>query len=162
MQTLYLPDRSSWREWLAAHHTTETEIWLVYYKTHTGEPSIPYNDSVEEDVTGADVRELRRPRHSGNVTLDLHLLEDRGRLTLVADYGGTRSDVFYPPWPQPSQLVTLPSYWLLDLTAQYDVSPAITLFARAANLLDTDYQQVYGYRTPGLHTYAGMQVNFGD
>jgi len=124
--------------------------------------SYSYNDSVEEDITGTDVRELRRPRHSGSVTLDLHLLEDRGRLTLVADYGGTRSDVFYPPWPQPSQLVALPSYWLLDLTAQYDVSPAITLFARAANLLDTEYQQVYGYRTPGLHTYAGMQVNFGD
>lgn len=128
----------------------------------TIDASYTYSDSVEEDDAGGDVRELRRPRHSGSVALDLHLLADRGRLTLVADYSGTRSDMFFPPWPRPSELVTLDSYWLLDLTAQYDLTPTITLFARAANLLDTDYQQVYGYRTPGLHTYAGMQVNFGD
>jgi len=128
----------------------------------TIDASYTYSDSVEEDIAGADVRELRRPRHSGSVALDLRLLADRGRLTFVADYSGTRSDIFFPPWPEPSELVALDSYWLLDLTAQYDLTPTVTLFARAANLLDTDYQQVYGYRTPGLHTYAGMQVNFGD
>lgn len=24
------------------------EVWLIYYRTHTGKPSIPYDDSVEE------------------------------------------------------------------------------------------------------------------
>ena len=36
-----------------------------------------------------------------------------------------------------------------DLTAQYDVSDTTKLFVRAKNLLDTDYEQVYGYRTQG-------------
>ena len=48
MKTLYLTDRETWRTWLEANHTTETELWLVYYKAHTGQPSIPYEDSVEE------------------------------------------------------------------------------------------------------------------
>lgn len=30
------------------NHKSETEIWLVFYKKHTGRPVIPYNDAVEE------------------------------------------------------------------------------------------------------------------
>jgi uncharacterized protein YdeI (YjbR/CyaY-like superfamily) len=47
-QTLYVTERAAWRAWLAGHHGTEKEIWLVYYKKHTGKPRIPYNDAVEE------------------------------------------------------------------------------------------------------------------
>lgn len=48
MKTLYLTDRPAWRAWLAEHYNQESEIWLVYYKTHTGQPSILYEDAVEE------------------------------------------------------------------------------------------------------------------
>jgi uncharacterized protein YdeI (YjbR/CyaY-like superfamily) len=47
-QTLYLTDRKAWRAWLKKNHTHEREIWLVYYKKHSGQPRIPYNDAVEE------------------------------------------------------------------------------------------------------------------
>lgn len=30
------------------NHSRETAIWLVCYKKHTGKPSVPYNDAVEE------------------------------------------------------------------------------------------------------------------
>ncbi len=46
--SIYLPTREKWREWLEANHDTESSMWLVYYKKHTGKPSIPYNDAVEE------------------------------------------------------------------------------------------------------------------
>ena len=40
---------------------------------------------------------------------------------------------------------------------------ADTLEALAgAILLDADYEQVYGYRTPGRAAYAGVQVDFGQ
>jgi len=45
---LYVTDRSAWREWLRENHGIRREIWLIYYKKHTGKPSIPYDDSVEE------------------------------------------------------------------------------------------------------------------
>lgn len=47
-KTVYLADRESWRAWLAEHHDSETEVWLIYYRKETGKPRIPYNDAVEE------------------------------------------------------------------------------------------------------------------
>jgi uncharacterized protein YdeI (YjbR/CyaY-like superfamily) len=46
--TLHVTTRKDWRAWLARHHKTETEIWLVYYRKETGKPRITYNDAVEE------------------------------------------------------------------------------------------------------------------
>src|SRR5438876_12001719 len=46
--TLYVKDRRQWRAWLARHHKTAPEIWLIYYKKHSGRPRIPYSDAVEE------------------------------------------------------------------------------------------------------------------
>jgi uncharacterized protein YdeI (YjbR/CyaY-like superfamily) len=46
--SIYLHTRQAWREWLAKHHRSETVIWLIHYKKHTGKPSVAYNDAVEE------------------------------------------------------------------------------------------------------------------
>jgi len=40
--------RRAWRAWLERHHASAQVAWLVYFKQHTGRPSIPYEDSVEE------------------------------------------------------------------------------------------------------------------
>ncbi|MCX6145541.1 MAG: YdeI/OmpD-associated family protein [Ignavibacteriales bacterium] len=45
---LYVTNHRDWRDWLKRHHKSEKEVWLVYYKKHTGKPRIPYNDAVEE------------------------------------------------------------------------------------------------------------------
>jgi uncharacterized protein YdeI (YjbR/CyaY-like superfamily) len=47
-KTLYVADRHQWRAWLEKNHDTESEVWLIYYKKHTGRPRIPYDDAVEE------------------------------------------------------------------------------------------------------------------
>ncbi|OPZ23408.1 MAG: hypothetical protein BWZ03_00522 [bacterium ADurb.BinA186] len=47
-KTLYVADKKSWRAWLARHHKSETEIWLVYFRKETGKPRISYNDAVLE------------------------------------------------------------------------------------------------------------------
>ncbi len=116
-----------------------------------------YTDARDSDSAA----ELRRPRHAGSLRADVRFLDDRGSLTLTADYGGTRRDVFFPPWPNPSEIVSLPGYWLVDVTAQFRISEAVRLFARGSNLLDTDYEQVYGYRTAGRAVYGGVRVSFG-
>ena len=46
--TAYIPTREEWRKWLEANHDRTDRIWLINYKKHTGKPSIPYNDAVEE------------------------------------------------------------------------------------------------------------------
>ena len=45
---LLVTNRDDWRAWLRRNHDTEKEIWLIYYKKHTGKPRIPYDDAVEE------------------------------------------------------------------------------------------------------------------
>jgi uncharacterized protein YdeI (YjbR/CyaY-like superfamily) len=48
LKTLDLRTRARWREWLRKHHRTESEIWLVFHKRHTGAESIDYDAAVEE------------------------------------------------------------------------------------------------------------------
>ena len=45
---LYVTDRQEWRNWLQTHYNSQREIWLVYFKKHTGKPRLSYNDAVEE------------------------------------------------------------------------------------------------------------------
>ncbi|MFC1481769.1 YdeI family protein [Candidatus Neomarinimicrobiota bacterium] len=45
---LYFEDRGSWRRWLKEHHGTVREVWLVFFKKHTGKPGIAYDAAVEE------------------------------------------------------------------------------------------------------------------
>ena len=47
-QTLYVTNREEWRRWLQENYRTASEIWLVYYRKHTSQPRIAYNDAVEE------------------------------------------------------------------------------------------------------------------
>src|SRR6185503_4721711 len=37
-----------WRRWLADHHDSEGEVWLLFHKHHTGRTSIAYEDAVNE------------------------------------------------------------------------------------------------------------------
>ena len=48
METLYTSERSEWRRYLGDHFETLTEIWFVFPTKDSGEPSLSYNDAVEE------------------------------------------------------------------------------------------------------------------
>lgn len=39
---------TEWRNWLAKHHKTETELWVGFHKKGTGKPSITWPESVDE------------------------------------------------------------------------------------------------------------------
>ena len=123
--------------------------------------SYTYTDADEPDASGGDTRELRRPRHTASLAADLHTSDERLRATLTADFGGERQDIFYPPFPAPSQIVTLDSHWLLGLTLQYRLSRSLDLFVRGSNLLDEDYEEVFGYRSQGRAGLVGIRTRFG-
>ena len=38
--TFHAPDRKTWRAWLEQNHNDAKEIWLIYFKAHTGQPSM--------------------------------------------------------------------------------------------------------------------------
>jgi len=47
VKTLELRSLDEWRDWLASHHETEAEIWLVFWKRHTARPTLDYGQTVE-------------------------------------------------------------------------------------------------------------------
>ena len=47
-ETFYAKNRKEWRAWLEKNHDKKKEIWLIYYKKHTGKPNVSYDESVEE------------------------------------------------------------------------------------------------------------------
>lgn len=47
-ETVHVTTRRSWRAWLAKHHATRREVWLIYYKQVSGKPRVAYGDAVEE------------------------------------------------------------------------------------------------------------------
>ena len=46
-KTLYVTTVTEWHDWLAANFDKEKDIWLVFPSKESGNPRIPYNDSVE-------------------------------------------------------------------------------------------------------------------
>jgi uncharacterized protein YdeI (YjbR/CyaY-like superfamily) len=48
LRTFEARTRRQWRKWLAAHHESASEVWLVFNKRHTGRASITYDDAVDE------------------------------------------------------------------------------------------------------------------
>ena len=48
MKALQVETLAQWRTWLAGHHDSESEVWLVFHKCHTGRVSIAYEDAIAE------------------------------------------------------------------------------------------------------------------
>jgi uncharacterized protein YdeI (YjbR/CyaY-like superfamily) len=48
VKTLRVKTLRQWREWLDEHHASESEVWLIFHKRHTGVASLDYNDALDE------------------------------------------------------------------------------------------------------------------
>jgi vitamin B12 transporter len=105
------------------------------------------------DAPEEQLAETRRPRHSGSVAIDGSL----GRFT----YGGSiayAGDHFDNRDTFPFDRLTLGSYWLADARIAYAFHPGIALFARASNLLNQRYEDVFSYRTEPRGIFAGVRI----
>ncbi|MDH4258712.1 MAG: TonB-dependent receptor [Gammaproteobacteria bacterium] len=68
-------------------------------------------------------------------------------------YAGDRKDFGFPP-------VTMPSYWLANLSASFAVNENWTLLARMENLLDEDYELARGFNTMGRSLFVAVRHEF--
>lgn len=119
-----------------------------------------YTDATEPDaVTGADIREIRRPRHAGSLGADWNSPDGRVELDARLSYTGSRNDDYWPP-SFIKEVVELGAYKLVSFAATYRLNDATRIYARIDNLFDTSYEDVYGYNTPGIGAYAGLRFEF--
>jgi uncharacterized protein YdeI (YjbR/CyaY-like superfamily) len=61
MQVRHFKTPAEFRAWLEKHHTTKRELWVGYYKKHTGRPSITWPQSVDEALCFGWIDGVRRP-----------------------------------------------------------------------------------------------------
>ena len=119
-----------------------------------------YVDATQPDATGRPRDETRRARHSGYVGLNYAAPTFPLNVHLSAAFNGQRYDQFFPPFPEPSRRVQLDDYWLVDVALRYRVSDALELTGRAENLTDEDYEDVFGFATPGRAAFVGFRYAF--
>src|SRR4029077_9360296 len=48
VKTFVAQTADQWRKWLDEHHDSESEVWLIFHKLHTGVASIAYLDELDE------------------------------------------------------------------------------------------------------------------
>ena len=92
----------------------------------------------------------RLPKHSGDLMLDY---DPSGPFagTVLLRFNGRETN---------SDGSRLDSWTRVDVNARYALSPRLELFGRIENLLDTHYQQVLGYGTPGLSGSVGIRWRY--
>ena len=106
---------------------------------------------------------LRRPKHTLAATA-FYRVSSRVGLDLGLRRVGEREDRDFSTFP--AEPVTLPAYTVLDLAASFDLAgdsgrPGFTLTLRAENLLDSAYEEVWGFAAPGRGLYVGGRVVLG-
>lgn len=101
----------------------------------------------------AQLREIRRPRHSGSIAIDGAVRSFTYAASVT--YVGPRFDSDFDLVP--AERVRLGSYVLAGARLAYRLRPGLEIFARGSNLLDQRYQDVFGYRTEGRALYAGFR-----
>ncbi len=115
------------------------------------------------DATDADNRqEVRRAPHSGRADVTYTFANGLGRFNVAAVYNGEMDDLAFrlPFFSQ--ERVKLDDYWLVSAAASYRVAPGVELYGRVENLLDQDYQEVFGFETAGVAAYGGIRLTYEE
>lgn len=47
-KSIYFKNKNEWHNWLAKNYDKANDVWLVYYKKHTGKPTISYDEALDE------------------------------------------------------------------------------------------------------------------
>lgn len=116
--------------------------------------SYTYLDATDPDGD----TEVRRPRHSGSVTATGSFLDGRLRASLSALRNGEQEDLEFVS-ATPATRVDLDGYTLLGVLIAYRVTDSVEVFVQGENLLDEDYTEVFGYRSPGASAQVGVRAS---
>jgi vitamin B12 transporter len=114
--------------------------------------SYTYTDSTD----GISVREVRRPRHTGSLNLGWQLSETL-RWNTNIQFTGNQTDVYFPPFPEPSEVVELDSHTLINFNLNYQAYENFNMYLELENTLDEDYEEVFGYQTLGFGASLGLR-----
>jgi vitamin B12 transporter len=96
---------------------------------------------------------VRRPENKAGLFVDYNF-NSRTDINTSIIWVGSRQDINFATYER----ITLQGYLLVNLAGHYDLFDFLQLNARLENLLNTDYEEVYGYATPGFSLYGGFKL----
>ena len=112
---------------------------------------------LDSDDAAGEV-EVRRPRSSGGLNLHYAFAGDKGKASVSWVYHGEMQDNEFIA-ATPATRGTIKAVSLVNLGVSYAPSTSTTVFMRAQNVLDKEYQQVLGFRAPGATASLGVLVS---
>lgn len=116
--------------------------------------------SMNETVIMADGSigpKIRRPKETANISLSYEAIEKLSTM-LTVQYIGDRLDMDYNAYT--AALKDTGNYTLWNISAVYEINPALSLDVYLKNMFDKDYQSVYGYNSEGRTLEAKLTYKF--
>ncbi|MCK6439541.1 MAG: TonB-dependent receptor [Planctomycetes bacterium] len=110
----------------------------------------------EDESTGEAL--LRRAENRVNVNFNYTFMEKCANVNLEVRYTSERDDNDFSTFP--ATRVELDAHTLVNLAGSYQIADFIRIFGRLENLTDEDYADVFGFATPGLSFYGGLEASF--
>ncbi len=125
----------------------------AFYAFVTGEVTTKTNN---QDTVFNNL--IRRPKNTVGVNAG-YRVSDQLFMSLNLKTFGNRDDLYFDMNTFTNQSATLSAYALLDFHADYKLkNQKVTFFADVRNLLDQDYEEVYGYNTMGINVNGGIRI----
>lgn len=124
-------------------------------------PSVDWKVSASHVYTlsqdrSKDQELLRRPKHVANLNTEYQYNQE-GNVGVNARYSSNRRDVDIN---SPYGRLDVKSFAVLDMYTNYQLNLNLTLYGRLENILDKDYQEVFGYGMLGRTAYIGAKAQF--
>jgi len=100
------------------------------------------------------VAEIRRPERLASLTLSWVPIDGPLSASVTLDHTGDQTDTDFGIF----QPVVLDAYTLVGGQVGWEVREGVEIYARGDNLLDEEYQDVFGYHTPGRGLFLGLRL----
>ena len=113
-----------------------------------------YTDSTGDNA----VREVRRPRHIASLNLGWQAAHNL-HLNTNIQFTGEQTDVYFPPFPEPSQVVALSNHTLVNINLNYSATEKLEMYLKLENALNDNYEEVFGYQTLGFGASLGLRYS---
>lgn len=113
-----------------------------------------------EKTSAADISQLpgarlpRRPRNEAYVSAS-YLWGKKLRTTIEAKFVNAREELNFG-----GPNFDIEDYAFVNLAAEYEINPRLSIFARIDNLTDEQYSEVFGFPALGRAAYGGFKVRF--
>jgi vitamin B12 transporter len=112
----------------------------------------------KSDGSGSSVL-MRRPKHKAALTADFNFA-NYANAGVELLYVGDRNDIYYSSaWDAAPLGVVMDQYTIVNMNLSYELFGKIKLFTRLENLLNTKYEEIYGFGTPGFSVFAGVKID---